>query len=141
LRVDAPGTTSKEAAMHVLVTDAHFGASDRLVQRLQQLDVRVTRCHDQVGYCRALQLGARCPLDDLGTVDLVVDVRGTGDELTAREYGVVCGERARRPVWIVGSDPDVPVTIPAAVRDIAIPATEQEFLTRCQARRGPVGPQ
>jgi len=132
---DAGAMSQEEAVMNVLVTEAHFGASDRLVQRLRELGVRVTACHERVGFCKALQLGSRCPLDDYtDTVDLVVDVRGTNEELTTREYGMICGERAKRPVWVVGSDPDVPVVVPPAARDFAIPATEDELLLRCQRR-------
>jgi hypothetical protein len=121
--------------MHVLVTEAHFGGSDRLIQRLRALGVRVTGCHDKVGYCRVLQSGGSCPLDaSTDRVDLVVDVRGAGEELTAREYGAVCAVRDRRPVLIVGVDPDVPVVIPAGLRGHAIATTEEELVTMCLRR-------
>ncbi|MGH3994791.1 MAG: hypothetical protein ACRDSN_20305 [Pseudonocardiaceae bacterium] len=121
--------------MHVLVTEAHFGDSDRLVRQLRGLGMRVSTCHERVGYCRVLGPGGRCPLDDLtGPPDVVVDVRGTGNELTAREYGAVCAVRAMRPVWVVSADPELPVEIPAALRDLAITATQEEFLTMCQRR-------
>lgn len=125
--------------MHVLVTEAHSGDSDRLVQRLHELSVQVTRCHEQVGFCQALQLGRRCPLDDYSdTVDLVVDVRGTSEELTIREYGAICAERAKRPVWVISNEPNRPVTVPIAIRDIAIPSTEDELLATCQRRYLPI---
>ena len=50
--------------MHVLVTEARFGDSDRLVARLRELGIRVTGCHDRVQQCRALVPGQRCPVDD-----------------------------------------------------------------------------
>jgi hypothetical protein len=121
--------------MHVLMTEAHFGDGDRLAQRLRQLGVRVTQCHDRVGYCQVLRPGGRCPLDDLtDLVDAVVDVRGPGEELTAREYGAVCAVRAGRPVWVVGADPDAPAVVPAALRHVSRTATEDEFLAQCLLR-------
>jgi hypothetical protein len=130
-----PAASDEEAAMHVLLTEAHFGEGDRLAQRLRELGVWVTLCHDRVGYCQVLRPGGRCPLDDLtDLVDAVVDVRGSDAELTAREYGAVCAVRAGRPVWIVGTDSDVPVAVPAALRDVAHTATEEEFLALCVRR-------
>lgn len=121
--------------MHVLVTEAHAGDSDRLVRRLRAVGVRVTACHEGVAFCQALEPGGGCPLDDFTDhVDLVVDVRGAGDELHSREYGVICAERARRPVWIISNNPDAPVVVPVAVREFAIPATEEELLVECQRR-------
>jgi hypothetical protein len=117
--------------MHVLVTEAHFGDGDRVVGLLRAIGVRVSCCHDRVGYCRALRPGDHCPLDR-EPVDFVVDVRGAGAELTAREYGAVCAARARRPVWIVPADPSMPAQVPAALRDLAILATEEDLLTMCQ---------
>jgi|GEM_PF-5458165 len=121
--------------MHVMVTEARFGDSDRLVQLLRTIGVRVTPCHDRVGYCRVLRPGGHCPLDRAADqVDLVVDVRDAGTELTAREYGAVCGVRARRPVWIVSPDLDTPTAAPAALRDNVTVVSEQELLTMCQRR-------
>jgi hypothetical protein len=122
--------------MHVLVTEAHFGDGDRLVGALRAIGVQVTRCHDRVGYCRALRPGDHCPLDReplyREPVDFVVDVRGAGTELTAREYGAVCAVRAQRPVWVVPAHPSMPAQVPLALRDQAVLATEEELLTMCQ---------
>lgn len=127
--------------MHVLVTESHFGEADRLVERLDAIGVQVSRCHDEVGECRVLAPGGHCPLDTLtNPAELVVDVRGAGAELTVREYGTVCAVRARRPVWLVGTDPQVPVVVPPGLRDIAIVATEEELLTHCQRRCRPRPP-
>jgi hypothetical protein len=129
------GASDEEAVMHVLVTEAQFGDGDRLARRLREFGIRVTTCHDRVGFCQALVPGGRCPLDDLaGPVDVVVDVRGPGEELTAREYGAVCAVRAGRPLWIVGPDPDAPAAVPVALRDLARTATEEDFLALCLRR-------
>lgn len=121
--------------MHVLVTEGHFGDSDDLVEKLRAIGVQVTGCHDRVGYCRVLRPGGRCPLDDFtGNVDLVADVRGSGDELTVREYGAICAVRARRPLWIIPADPDIPVVAPPGLRNHAVVATEAELLTLCLRR-------
>jgi len=125
----------EEAVMHILVTEAHFGDSTRLVERLRALGVEVTNCHDKVGYCRVLQPGGRCPLEAFTVnIDLVVDVRGSSEDLTAREYGAVCAVRAMRPVWIVPADPSVPAVVPAGLRSHAIAATEEQLLVLCQRR-------
>jgi hypothetical protein len=130
-----PPASDEEVVMHVLLTEAQFGDGDRLAQRLRELGVRVTLCHDRVGYCQVLRPGGRCPLDGFtDLVNAVVDVRGAGAELTAREYGAVCAVRAGRPVWIVGTDPDGPVVVPAALHDVARTATEEEFLALCVRR-------
>ena len=122
--------------MHILLTEARFGDADALALRLRDLDVRVTTCHGHAGFCRALELGARCPLDNLtDRVDLVVDVRGAGDELTTREYGVICAERSKRPAWIVGTSATALPAVPAAVRNTAIAATEGELIARCRRPR------
>src|SRR5205807_1781358 len=64
-----------------------------------------------VGICRVLGPGGRCPLDGPDPVDLVVDVRPPVSELTAREFGVVCGVRARvraAAVGVTGRWPELP---------------------------------
>lgn len=119
--------------MHILVTEAHFGDSDRLVALLCDTDARVSRCHDLVGECRVLSPGGRCPLDDLtDPAQIVVDVRGAGEDLTAREYGVVCAVRDRRSVWLLSVDPQVPVVVPAGLRDLAIVGTEDDVVEVCR---------
>ncbi|HET8643542.1 MAG TPA: hypothetical protein VFM37_16520 [Pseudonocardiaceae bacterium] len=122
--------------MHVLVTEAQFGNAERIVRRLREQGVRVSTCHDRVGYCRVLAPGGRCPLDDFtDPVDLVVDVRGVGDELTAREYGVACAVRAMRDVVVVPVEPGLPATVPAGLAGVAGGLTEEQLIEWC--RRGP----
>jgi hypothetical protein len=102
--------------MHVLLTEASFGDADFLVQPLRDAGCLVSRCHTRSGLCRALAPGSRCPLDEpFAQPDLVVDVRGQVGELTAREFGVVCGVRDHVPVALVSPDPDVPAAIPAGL--------------------------
>jgi len=120
--------------MHVLVTEAQFGNADRIVRRLRDHGVRVSSCHDRVGYCRALPPGGRCPLDEItDPVDLVVDVRGGGDELTVREYGVVCAARAMRDVVVVPAEPATPASVPVGLRGIATAVEEDELVASCQS--------
>lgn len=105
--------------MHVLVTEAKFGDSDRLVERLRRLGCRVSTCHGQSGLCRVLAPGDHCPLDRHEPVDLMVDVRDGCDELTSREFGTVCAIRAEVPLLIVGVDPAVPAVVPAGLQRFA----------------------
>ncbi|HEY0639039.1 MAG TPA: hypothetical protein VGD67_15420 [Pseudonocardiaceae bacterium] len=122
--------------MHMLITEAHFGAGEALANRLATAGVRVTRCHDEVGYCRALAPGGRCPLDaPTGDVDVVVDVRGPGAELTAREYGAVCAVRAGRPVLVVPDRLTATAVVPDALRDVAHALTQDDLMER-YARTG-----
>jgi hypothetical protein len=134
--------------MHVLVTEARFGDADRLARRLREAGARVSMCHDRAGYCRVLRPGGRCPLDAItDPADLVVDVRGAGEDLTVREYGVVCAVRAMRDVVVVPADPGIPVVVPAGLADVATGMTEEQFLemyrqgvrTREAARAGWAG--
>lgn len=46
-------------------------------------------------------------------VDLVVDVRGAGEQLTVREYGVICGVRAMRQVKVLPAERGMPVVVPS----------------------------
>ncbi|VVJ21741.1 Uncharacterised protein [Amycolatopsis camponoti] len=99
--------------MHVLLTESSFGDADFLVQPLRDAGCLVSRCHNRAGLCRALAVGGRCPLDEpFAQPDLLVDVRGQGTELTAREYGVVCAIRDHVPVALVSPDPDVGAEVP-----------------------------
>lgn len=117
--------------MRVLVTEAGFGDSDRLVERLRGVGVEVIPCHEATGLCRALTAGG-CPLDHQdGSVDLVLDVRGMADGLTAREYGAVCAVRAGVPLRIVSAEPGLPAVAPAGLRTTAAVMTEDEVVGVC----------
>jgi hypothetical protein len=117
--------------MHVLVTESAFGESTRMVASLRRLDCQVSTCHGTVGICRAFAPGDRCPLDGGHPVDLVIDVRDQSAQLTAREYGVVCGTRARLPVVLVSTTPEVPVCVPAGLESRVTGATEDSVLSTC----------
>ncbi|MBP2471816.1 hypothetical protein JOF53_000688 [Crossiella equi] len=118
--------------MHVLVTESRFGDADQLVERLEGTGCRVSTCHGQLGLCRVLSPGNRCPLDERGPVDLVVDVRNGCEELSAREYGVVCAVRANVPLLIVGTDPDVPAVVPAGLQQWAQAVSAEQLLDACR---------
>lgn len=98
--------------MHVLVTEAKPGSSARLVARLRELGCKVSSCHDSPTACRAVAPGGGCPLDGADPAGVVVDVRSGDGELTAREFGVVCGVRARRQVVFVDADENLEPLIP-----------------------------
>ncbi|MGX7829594.1 hypothetical protein ACTG9Q_31340 [Actinokineospora sp. 24-640] len=101
---------------HVLLTEARFGDAEPVAARLRETGAQVSTCHGDSGLCRALAPGSSCPLDGrVDRVDLVVDVRGTDEELTVREYGVVCALRAGRPVFVVEADPLVEPAAPAGL--------------------------
>jgi hypothetical protein len=127
--------------MHVLVTESSFGASTRLTASLRVLGCQVSTCHSTVGICRVFASGDRCPLDGGCPVDLVVDVRDQSEQLSAREYGVVCGTRARLPVVLVGADPEVPVRVPAGLESRVTGTTTDSLLSAVREavtlRRGP----
>ncbi|MBP2479482.1 hypothetical protein JOF53_008354 [Crossiella equi] len=118
--------------MHVLVTESKFGDADRLVEKLDETGCRVSTCHGQLGPCRVLAPASRCPLDGRGGVDLVVDVRGACEELSAREYGVVCAVRANLPLLIVGTDPAVPAAVPAGLQRWAHAVSADHLLDACR---------
>lgn len=117
--------------MHTLVTESSFGESTRIVASLRALGCRVSTCHSTVGICRAFAPGDRCPLDGGRPVDLVVDVRDQSAQLTAREYGVVCGTRARLPVVLVSDDPEVPVLVPAGLESRVTSTSADGLLSAC----------
>lgn len=117
--------------MHVLVTESSFGESARLAASLRSSGCQVSTCHSTVGICRAFAPGDRCPLDGGRPVDLVVDVRDQSDDLTAREYGVVCGTRARLPVVLVSVDSAVPVLVPAGLESRVTGTTVDRLLSAC----------
>lgn len=117
--------------MHVLVTESSFGESARVAASLRALGCQVSTCHSTVGICRAFAPGDRCPLDGGRPVDLVVDVRDQSGELTAREYGVVCGTRAHLPVVLVGADSEVPVLVPSGLESRVTGTTEDKLLSAC----------
>ncbi len=125
--------------MHVLVTESSFGEAAWLAASLRASGCQVSTCHSTVGICRAFAPGDRCPLDGGRPVDLVADVRDQSEQLTAREYGVVCGTRARLPVVLVSADPAVPVLVPPGLESRVIGTTTDRLLSACgeaQARCG-----
>jgi hypothetical protein len=95
-----------------LVTESRAGCSARLVSELRELGCRVSTCHDAATVCMAVALGGGCPLDGAEPASVVVDVRADDAELTAREYGAVCGVRARRQVVFVGVEDDRRPAVP-----------------------------
>jgi hypothetical protein len=117
--------------MHVLVTESSFGESTRVAASLRALGCQVSTCHSTVGICRAFAPGDRCPLDGGYPVDLVVDVRDQSEQVTAREYGVVCGTRARLPVALVSADPEIPVCVPPGLESRVIGTTVDRLLSTC----------
>ncbi|MBB1159511.1 MULTISPECIES: hypothetical protein [Amycolatopsis] len=120
--------------MHVLLTEAKFGDCDALSGPLRDNGCRVSRCHSREGICLALGPGTSCPLDDRADPPvLAVDVRGSGDEITAREYGVVCALRALVPVALVPPEPGLPVTVPAGLEDRVTVTDAASLLATCRA--------
>ena len=101
--------------MHILVTESRAGRSTRLVAQLRELGCRVSTCHDGPTVCRAVAPGGACPLDGADPAGVVVDVRVGDGELTAREYGAVCGVRARRQVVFVDADEDRAASVPTGM--------------------------
>ena len=89
--------------MYVLVTEQNPGQGKDLARRLRYLGCTVSTCHDgSADVCKGVVPGG-CPLEGRLPADLVVAVRGER-ELTAREYGTVCGLRAGVPVVLTGLD-------------------------------------
>ena len=123
--------------MRVLVTEAAFGESASVAAAWRAAGRDVTTCHGDTGVCLALQTGRRCPLDTLGAVDLMLDVRGQEPELTAREFGVVCALRDRVPVAVVGVvNPSVRPSVPAGLESRVVVATLEKVLAACQSADG-----
>lgn len=120
--------------MHVLLTEASFGDAAFLVQPLRDTGCLVSTCHSRSGLCRALTPGRCCPLDEpFAQPDLVVDVRGQGTELTAREYGVVCAIRDHLPVALVSPDPDVQAEVPDGLENRVTVIDVDGLLATCRA--------
>jgi len=120
--------------MHVLLTEASFGDADFLVQPLRDTGCRVSRCHNRAGLCRALVRTSACPLDERTDPPvLLVDVRGQGDALTAREFGTVCAVRAQVPIALVSPNPDVPAEVPAGLENRVTVIDVDGLLDTCRA--------
>ncbi|MFB9928546.1 hypothetical protein ACFORO_29675 [Amycolatopsis halotolerans] len=120
--------------MHVLLTEAKFGDSDAFCRPLRDNGCRVSRCHSREGFCLALAPGTSCPLDDRADPPvLAVDVRGAGDEITTREFGIVCALRALVPVVLVPPEPGLPVTVPAGLADRVTVTDAESLLATCRA--------
>nr|WP_052393787.1 hypothetical protein [Kutzneria sp. 744] len=126
--------------MHILVTESAPGASRRLVGRLRELGCRVSACHDSSTVCRAVAPGGGCPLDGAEPAGIVVDVRDGAGELTAREYGVVCGVRARRQVVFVDVDEDRRAAVPTGMNPhmtaVQMPALVQACADALRTEQG-----
>jgi hypothetical protein len=116
--------------MHVLVTEASFGDSDDMVRRLRDIGCQVSTCHGSAGICRAT-LGGPCPLDGPVPVDMIVDVRSAGEELTAREFGAVCAIRSKAPLVIVDADPERIPVVPAGLEQLATAVRGSALLWAC----------
>jgi hypothetical protein len=116
--------------MHVLVTESSFGDSDDIIRRLRTIGAVVSTCHAGAGICRAT-LSGPCPLDGPDVVDLIVDVRSAGEELTAREFGAVCATRSRVPLVIVDVDPDRIPTIPSGLEQLATAVRGSDLVWAC----------
>ena len=65
-------------------------------------------------------------------MDLVVDVRGAGEQLTVREYGVICAVRAMRQVKILPAERGMPVVVPSGLRDLTATMTEDQLVAACR---------
>ncbi|WP_199434663.1 hypothetical protein [Qaidamihabitans albus] len=117
--------------MHVLVTEARFGDAAATARELREFGCEVSTCHTEIGLCKALAPGSRCPLDLVAGVDLMVDVRSADEVLTAREFGTVCAVRARVPVVVVDADPDRWPTLPIGLENRAAAIRGRRLAATC----------
>lgn len=92
--------------MRVLVLETDRHAADHIVRNLQSAGHTVARCHEDdlpVFPCRALFDEGRCPLDEPGSVDVVVDHRAHAyPRPTDAEDGVACALRQHIPLVASG---------------------------------------
>lgn len=122
--------------MRVLLTEARFGDADALRRRLVGQGCRVASCHSKAGLCRALAPGGHCPLDEPDPPGLLVDVRGQGGRLTAREFGAVCAVRAHVPVVLVSPDPEVPAEVPSGLENRVTVRDDDAVVRACLRSAG-----
>lgn len=116
--------------MHVLVTEQSPGQSDDLARRLRYLGCVVSTCHDSsTDICNGVVPGG-CPLEGRQPADMVVAVRGER-ELTAREYGAVCGVRAGLPVALTGLGWQDKPPVPDGLRHRASAIRASALLVGC----------
>ncbi|AHH96946.1 hypothetical protein GCM10010174_73960 [Kutzneria viridogrisea] len=129
--------------MHVLVTEQIAGDCADLVHALRELGCVVSTCHDAGGVCTAMSSARRCPLDGEPRVDLLVDVRAGGTEMTVREFGAICAARAELPVMLVAPERLRRPTVPWGLHGRATAVRMSALLDACartlharSARRG-----
>jgi hypothetical protein len=116
--------------MRILVTEQSPGQGKDLAQRLRYLGCVVSTCHDaNTDVCNGVVPGG-CPLEGRWPADLVVDVRAD-QELTAREYGAVCGIRAGLPVVLTGLDWQDKPFVPDGLRHRATAIRQSALLIGC----------
>ncbi|GAA3434936.1 hypothetical protein [Kutzneria kofuensis] len=116
--------------MHILVTEQNPGQGEDLAQRLRYLGCTVSTCHDgSADICRGVVAGG-CPLEGRRPADLVVGVRGER-ELTAHEYGAVCGLRAGLPVVLTGLDWKDKPPVPDGLRPRVSSVRRSALLNGC----------
>lgn len=116
--------------MHVLVTEQNPGQATELARRLRYLGCTVSTCHDNTtDICNGVVPGG-CPLEGRRPADLVITVRGER-ELTAREYGAVCGVRAGLPVVLTGLDWQDKPPVPDGLRSRATAVRQNALLIGC----------
>jgi hypothetical protein len=117
-------------AMHILVTEQNPGDSADLARRLRYLGCTVSTCHGSgIEICRGVTPG-RCPLEGRRPVDLVVTVREER-ELTAREYGLVCGARSGLPLVLTALDRNDKPPVPDGLRRHAMAMRANALLVGC----------
>lgn len=117
--------------MHVQVTEQRAGAADELVAQLKKLGCVVSTCLADNAICAAVAPARRCPLDGTLPVDLLVDVRTDSQELTVREFGVICALRAHCPVvFVAPSDDRLPVVPHGLQRQVTV-VRKSALLTAC----------
>jgi hypothetical protein len=116
--------------MHVLVTEQNPGQCAELARRLRYLGCVVSTCHDgSTDICNGVVPGG-CPLEGSSPADLVIGVRGER-EMTAREYGVVCGLRAGLPVVLTGLDWQDKPPVPDGLRNRVSAIRSSALLIGC----------
>ncbi|WP_215543847.1 hypothetical protein [Amycolatopsis sp. CA-230715] len=67
---------------------------------------------------------------------MLVDIRGRGDHLTAREFGAVCAVRARVPVVLVPPVPEVPVEVPDGLENRVTIGDAEAVVRICRSSVG-----
>ncbi|MFC0432062.1 hypothetical protein [Kutzneria buriramensis] len=116
--------------MHVLVTEQNPGQSAELALKLRYLGCVVSTCHNSsTDVCKGVVAGG-CPLEGRGPTAMVVAVRDER-ELTAREFGAVCGVRAGVPVVLTGPGWHDKPPVPDGLRHRVSSIRSGALLTGC----------